>query len=265
MRDTPLAVRRPRWSTRRQVVVFLLLAVALSWWAWPLTLLDPTSTALVPIGPSIAALVVAALAGGRREVGVLLRQLVRLRVPAVWWAVALLGPVALIGAAASADVALGASANPAVAWPGWAALPLLLAVRIVVGGPLGEELGWRGFLLPRLLPRLGPLGASLAIAPLWFAFHLPVFLAGPATGQRPPLLFLLWVVPLSVLHTWLYLRARRSVAVVVVFHGVVDTAASLLFPLFTGSDYTRLWWLLVVFTTVWAVAVARLDPVFRRS
>ena len=145
-----------------------------------------------------------------------------------------------------------------------AVLPLLLAVRILVGGPLGEELGWRGFLPPRFLPRWGALGASLVIAPLWFAFHLPVFLAGPATAQRPPLLFLLWVVPLSVLHTWLYLRARCSVAVVIVFHGMIDTAASLLFPLFSGADYTRMWWLLVVLTTAWAVAVVRLDPLFRR-
>jgi len=264
MRDAPNVARRARWSTRRQIVVFLLLAVALSWWAWPLTLLDPTSTALVPIGPSVAALIVAGLAGGRHEVAALLRQLVRWRVPVVWWAVALLGPVALIGAAVLADLALGASASRAVERPGWAVLPLLLAVRIVVGGPLGEELGWRGFLLPRLLPRWGALGASLVIAPLWFAFHLPVFLAGPATGQRPPLLFLLWVVPLSVLHTWLYLRARCSVAVVIVFHGMIDTAASLLFPLFSGTDYTRLWLLLVVLTTAWAVAVVRLDPLFRR-
>ena len=47
------------------------------------------------------------------------------------------------------------------------------------------------------------------------------------------------------------------------FHGAIDTTASLLLPLFSGPDYTRLWWLLVVFTTAWAVAVARLDPLFR--
>ena len=209
-------------------------------------------------------MIVAGLASGRHEVAVLLRRLVRWRIPAVWWAVALLGPVTLIGAAVLADLALGATADPAVRFPGWAVLPLLLAVRILVGGPLGEELGWRGFLPPRFLPRWGALGASLVIAPLWFAFHLPVFLAGPATAQRPPLLFLLWVVPLSVLHTWLYLRARCSVAVVIVFHGMIDTAASLLFPLFSGADYTRMWWLLVVLTTAWAVAVVRLDPLFRR-
>ncbi len=246
--------------------MFLLLAVALSWWAWPLALLDPTGTALVPVGPSLAAVIVAGLASsGRHDVAVLLRRLVRWRVPAVWWAVALLGPVTLIGAAVLADLALGATADPAVRFPGWAVLPLLLAVRILVSGPLGEELGWRGFPCPGSYPGVwGALGASLVIAPLWFAFHLPVFLAGPATAQRPPLLFLLWVVPLSVLHTWLYLRARCSVAVVIVFHGMIDTAASLLFPLFSGADYTRMWWLLVVLTTASAVAVVRLDPLFRR-
>ena len=152
MSDVPTTARRSRWSLRRQVVVFLLLAVALSWWAWPLALLDPTGTALVPVGPSLAAVIVAGLASGRHDVAVLLRRLVRWRVPAVWWAVALLGPVTLIGAAVLADLALGATANPAVRFPGWAVLPLLLAVRILVGGPLGEELGWRGFLLPGSYP-----------------------------------------------------------------------------------------------------------------
>ena len=100
----------------------------------------------------VAAVIVAGLASGRHEVAVLLRRLVRWRIPAVWWAVALLGPVTLIGAAVLADLALGATADPAVRFPGWAVLPLLLAVRILVGGPLGEELGWRGFLRPGSYP-----------------------------------------------------------------------------------------------------------------
>jgi hypothetical protein len=71
MSDAPTTTRR-RWSTRRRIVVFLLLAVALSWWTWPLTLLNPTSTALVPVGPSVVALIVAAVAVGRDEVTTLL-------------------------------------------------------------------------------------------------------------------------------------------------------------------------------------------------
>jgi hypothetical protein len=47
------------------------------------------------------------------------------------------------------------------------------------------------------------------------------------------------------------------------FHGAVDTVGSLLFPLFTGGAYLRLWLLVVAATTAWAAAVVRLDPVLR--
>jgi membrane protease YdiL (CAAX protease family) len=260
----PDATTPTRRRTRRQIAAFLLLAFALSWWAWPLTLLNPTSTALVPIGPTIAAIVVTAVAEGRGGIADLLRQLVRWRVHPVWYAVALLGPVALVGGAVLVNRGLGAPVDPSVALPEWSALPALLVVRIVVGGPLGEELGWRGFLLPRVLERHGPLAASLLIAPVWFAFHLPAMLSGPVTDQRPPLLFLLWTAALSVLHTWLWLRTGRSVLLVMLFHGAINTAASVLLPLFTGPDYIRAWWVLLALTTAWTVAVGRLDPLFRR-
>ena len=113
------------WSVRRQVAVFLLITVALSWWPWPLTLLNPSSTPLVPVGPAVAAVVVAALAGGRRRLRTLLGQLVRWRVHAGWYAVALLGPVALVGVAVLLPRARGGRVDPSAALPGWRVLPLL--------------------------------------------------------------------------------------------------------------------------------------------
>ena len=207
----PLAARRPRWSVRRQVVVFLLLTVVLSWRAWPLTLLHPTSTALVPIGPSIAAVVCrSAPAGGRRAVAALLRQLVRLaRAPRV-----------VRGCAARPSLSSSAPSS----WPTGRSAPLSNCWRPSPDGTCcrccsrsgswsagrsAEELGWRGFLLPLLMERHGALVASLLVAPLWFAFHLPAMLSGPATEQRPVLSFLLWVV-MAVSAAHLALAADRA-------------------------------------------------------
>ncbi|MDT0349801.1 CPBP family intramembrane glutamic endopeptidase [Pseudonocardia charpentierae] len=252
-----------RWTTRRQLVAFVVVALAASWWPWPLTLLNPDSAPLLPIGPTLAAVILTAVACGRRDVKALLLQLVRWRVRPVWYAVALLGPIAMIGLSVLLNRALGAPLAGPVTFPPWSLLPMLFLVRTVVGGPLGEELGWRGFLLPRLLPRFRPVVASLLIAPVWFLFHLPAFVAGPSTAQRPPLLFLLWIVPLSLLHTWLYLRTHCSVLLVTLFHGTVDTASSVLFPLFTGAAYTQLWAMAVVVAAVWAAGTVALDPIMR--
>ncbi len=128
-----------RWSGRRQVVMFLLLAAGLSWWTWPLTLLNPDSTALVPWGPTIAALIVTGLAYGRRELGRLALQMVRWRVPPGWYGVALLGPVVLLGGPVLVLMATGARPDVTEPLPGVATLLLVFAVRFAFGGALAVE------------------------------------------------------------------------------------------------------------------------------
>ena len=54
-------------------------------------------------------------------------------------------------------------------------LPLLFLLILVLGGPMGEEFGWRGLVLPLLLRRWSPLLASLLLVVLWLVWHLPLF------------------------------------------------------------------------------------------
>jgi len=124
-------------SGRTRLTAFLVIAYAASWWAWPLVLLSPTTTALVPIGPTIAAIVVTALGGGAGELRTLLGRLVRWPVHSIWYAVAFLLPVALFGLPVVVMIGFGVSVEATGPFP-WAALPLLFAIRMIVGGPLGE-------------------------------------------------------------------------------------------------------------------------------
>src|SRR5215213_5013275 len=95
------------WVARHDLFLYFLLAYVLSWAVWPLVLINPQSSPLVPFGPLLAAVIVALLAGGWRELRALLGQLLRWRVHPIWYVIGLLGPFVLAAGAAALTVATG--------------------------------------------------------------------------------------------------------------------------------------------------------------
>jgi len=138
------------WLKRHDLIVFLILAFALSWSIWPLVLANPESTPLVPFGPIIAAFIVLALTRGWAGIRDLLRSIVRWRVGPGWYAVALLLPVGILLVALYLNALFGGPTPTAADFADWYTLPLLYLLTTLFFGPLFEEPGWRGFLLPRL-------------------------------------------------------------------------------------------------------------------
>ena len=104
-----------------------------------------------------------------------------------------------------------------------AALMLFIGANII-GGPLGEEFGWRGFALDRLQNKWNALVASLVLGIIWAAWHLPLFFikGTPQQGMGfGTFLFWLWslqVVSLSVFTTWVYNNTHRSILSAVFMH-----------------------------------------------
>ena len=239
---------RSNWVGRHRVGVFLVLAFALSWWAWPLAVLNPASSAQVSFGPIIAAFLVAAVAGGRRQVVRLLRAVARWRVPWSRYVVALAGPFLVTGVIAVLAIAFGvvspASVGEAFGWSTWSAVPLLFATTALLGGPLFEEVGWRGFLLDELQRRRTVLVSTAVVALVWAAWHLPLLISEP-TGQRPPLPFLVWVLGQAVVLTWIYNISAGSVLLAILFHTAVNVSARLLLEPFVGQQgFLDVWWLM---------------------
>lgn len=144
-------------------------------------LLEPVAA----FGPFVAAVVVMRAVHGSDGPRALLQSLQRWRVGPGWFAAALLSaPVLLLLALVGAILMGGAQTSDASRLGElWTATGLFEL--IVVGGilqSLGEEPGWRGFAIPRLRERLGPLLATLALWPVWLCWHLPFFLSRPAFG-----------------------------------------------------------------------------------
>ena len=240
-RDQPVtSQRRPNWMTRHDLVLYFLLAFALSWSIWPLIALNPTSSPLVPFGPLIAAVIVSMLAGGLRELRALLGQLTRWRVHPIWYGIALAGPFLISLIAGVLTVATGAPPpDPREYNDPVAILVTLLSTILIVG--LFEEVGWRGFALPRLQTRLPALWAALVLGGIWALWHLPVLISDP-TGQRPPLQFVVGILAQSVILAWLYNSTNASLPIVIIFHAAINTAARYTLPGFAGADYQIAWW-----------------------
>jgi membrane protease YdiL (CAAX protease family) len=266
-----------RLLARHPLTAFFSLAYAGSWIVWlPLvlagnSLLLPSSaispglafllTVLAPLsGPTLAAFLVTAVLEGRAGVRALLGRYTQWRFGLGWYAVALgLAPIALLAAVA---VLYGL---PARLPGGMEVLELgvsylvTLLVNLCIGGVLGEEPGWRGFALPRLQTRYGPLVGSIILSMVWTLWHLPLILIpGGTTWTGNIGLYLVLNMSLTLLHTWLFNGTRASLVGVLLLHASVNTSARMILPSVTGLSRDTGNLLLVVVYSIIALVVVGL-------
>ena len=258
----------PSIARRHPLAAFVGLTFAISWGIWLALIVSSTGittpagavlNAWAIAGPSIGAIVVAGMLG-RTGVRDLVAGLSPARSSTGWVVTALALPLVMVAIAILIAVALLGAAAPTFS----VALVGIIAVEfvriLIVGGPLGEEIGWRGFALPRLQATRTAFDASVLLGVLWGLWHIPLyFVAG--TGQFETLRagtdpafaiggFVGWTIGLSVLFTWLFNGSRGSLLVVILFHAAVNLAVFL--PALLGT--TGLVSLLNVAVT-WIVAL----------
>jgi uncharacterized protein len=236
---------------RHPLITFFVLAYALSWWPAILYALDLLPQPIVGFGPFLAALVVLALTSGKSGIVGLLRRLVRWRVAPVWYAVALLLPVAISLTAAAFNVLLGAQAPSSVEWGGWRGLFSTFFILLLIPGLGGtwEEPGWRGYALPRLQVSRSALFASLILWVGLIVWHLPLMIVGEI--HRSDVVFLLGFV---IVFNWVFNNANGSVLIIMIMHAMNNTiSGSFIGPMFSGADSVRQAWL---YAALWcAVAI----------
>lgn len=176
--------------------------------------------------PSVVAIVLTALVLGRGAVRKLFGRLLIWRVNPFWYLVVVLGPLALAGGMVVLNTLLG---GPALSL-GMLLLGVafFLAFSIFPGSALGEEIGWRGYALPRLQARRSALAASLIIGPLWALWHLPLWLTGDP-GRTPTLYaaFVVSVIAMSIILTWVYNSTGGSFLMVVLLHATANLPVTL--------------------------------------
>lgn len=230
---TPTLDAVKAWILKQPAISFYILSLTLSWSYW-LTMLalglhvEPGSISYFPglLGPMLAGIAITGVIGGRKALLELLGRMVQLTPKRAVKLMLALSPLAL-GAGAYMAIFLMGKPLPnlgtfaqvpglAEKWP----FALVLIAVILVNG-FGEETGWRGFLLERLLLKHGRVRATLMVALAWAFWHLPLFWlnTGMAT-MRGPMIFG-WLFALfcgAFVLTQVYLVTGRSILCVALWH-----------------------------------------------
>lgn len=134
---------------------------------------------------------------------------------------------------------------------------------LIAGGPLGEELGWRGYLLPQLEERFRPDISSIMVGIVWACWHLPMFLFQVEGYQMPFLLYLVQTIFMSMFCTWLYHTSGNSILVVLLFHTMDNFVCSIAFQtMLNGKNlYTFFYWCIQTILFVYVVRDLKKDRV----
>ncbi|MFS8085453.1 MAG: CPBP family intramembrane glutamic endopeptidase, partial [Acidobacteriota bacterium] len=227
----------------RSLLKFFLLTYIVSWTLWIAAAISggfasPTNSAgaaspgsgLAAIGgflyllgvfaPALVALALTAKGEGRTGTMALLRRIVQAPT-AVQWYVFAVGYFVAIKLAVALVYRLATGAWPTFSQEAW----YLMAGAVIISTPAqaGEEIGWRGYALPRLTKQLGLARASIILGVFWASWHLPFFfIAGTdKSGQSFPV-YLLAVTALSVAMAWLYWRTNGSLLLTMLMHAAVN-------------------------------------------
>ena len=220
---------------------FFVLAYTVTWLLWsPMVLTGvpvfsetrhvPSLAALpgVAIGVTGTAFLMAWVTSGRAGVWRLLERITCSDVDRRWYVVALL--LIPLGEILLTAAVLGPGVLRALTPAALLTYPAAFSTHFIFG-PFFEETGWRGFALPRMQYRFGPLRASMLLGLLWGGWHFflyaPIWIRdGALTGVLNAGMFVAFTVTVSVVFTWLSNNTRASLLLAMLLHGAVNGTAT---------------------------------------
>jgi hypothetical protein len=253
-------------------------------------------------GPLFAAVILIAIEGGFRGLGKFLASFVSLRPSLQWFAVALLLSPA-IGIVLIGLNALRGTPIPTVAslegWQvhiadylrgfshsstglthflaqsasrGWWQAALVYIGLSVANGGISEEPGWRGYALARLCPERRPIVAALWVWIMWAFFHTgPDFWTGIFKSNWQalftPIIYLVAVLPLSILFASVFINSRGSLLPVILFHASYNATFSFLTAIWTPAKpvVSPLEWVAAFYVATLLVIIIGRRSLFARS
>lgn len=257
------------WIKRYQILLFFLLTLAISWAIWipaAVAKIHGETSVLAPEGliggmarwsPGLVAILLSFLVFGKTGVGRLFQALRLWRVGLFWYIFALFFQMVIFYLGKTLDALLGnlyEVTSPLISVYGSQAVFMApMVILFAFPGALAEELGWRGYVLPRLQNTLNALLGSIIVAIFWGAWHIPLLIYFGDLGANDFTGYLLAVVnfvPVAILYTWIYNNTKGSLLLVTLFHIGQQLSNNLIGVLPTYSDDILFWMVAVVINAI---------------
>lgn len=162
-------------------------------------------------------------------------KIIAWRISARWWCFALFVPSVfhLLGTiflwATTQDMSILLTPDLTVSdWLFYSARAMLYTLFIVA---VGEEVGWRGYMLPKLMQRYSLLMSSVILGLIWGGWHLPLFFNGFYSHSPESIIGYLLIGPIyAILFTWFYIKTDGNLLLIIVLHTMMNSTALFLAP-----------------------------------
>ena len=246
-----------QYKTNLDLLSFFGMTFLISWGIWILLINTESQSQIgfwvAGFGPTLSATTLHLLNKTWRNLGNLFRY--PWHIQAHWYLISIFGTPMVMLVALGFHIGMGGSlpryidTNHMVTsleqWP----LILIVYGYIFIFTALGEEIGWRGYALPRMLNRFSPFITSILLGIIWACWHLPLFwISGDFHQQLPISWFILQILGSTFIYTWIFKHTKEKLWPALLFHTSSNAAVGLLpiLPL-DNSNSLRPLWLVVIF------------------
>lgn len=228
----------------KRLLQYFLITYGFSWIIWSPFILNSRGIIEIPsfllpvfgpvgtFGPFVAAFLLTYKDNGKNGVIALAKRGLNWKFNKIWWVPILLFWPVLQGVSLLFAVLFGKEALPAlsevtlISQP-WILIPIFFRT-VFIGGPIGEEFGWRGYAIDRLQAKWNALVSCLILALFHACWHIPLWLVhGPKARNTPFWIFMVIILTVTIVWVWLYNNTNRSILPVIITHAFSNM---ILFP-----------------------------------